>query len=231
LAEHPPCKRTVADSVSVSGSIGLVSTNFLPKLSGKANSITMRLQGCGRASKTHSSWFNSSQALVMYQIEIERKWLLYGYPQVTSKLKQDEIISIEQFYTPEGLRYREERRDYLQLWSERYKYWRMKKVKLGECTYEEQDITSLTMDEYHNIKKPDYPTITKRRIVYKHEGSHLKFEVDDFWPLRLITLEVELPSADFQFEMPANIQKQIIMEVTGKVEFSNKYLAERSMKN
>jgi CYTH domain-containing protein len=163
----------------------------------------------------------------MNQIEIERKWLLYNYPQCTSKLKQTEIIGIEQYYTPDGWRYRREHRPHEDDIDVKWQYFKLRKEPITEGISNELDISQIALDEYLTSRKSEYPIISKRRIVYKHDDSDLKFEMDDFWKLRLLLLEIELPDIKHKFEMPANIGVQIIMEVTGMKEFSNKHIAEK----
>jgi CYTH domain-containing protein len=53
----------------------------------------------------------------------------------------------------------------------------------------------------------------------------LKVEVDDFSSMKLVIAEVEIPSVDFQFELPKYIKDNLILEVTRYVEFKNRRLA------
>jgi hypothetical protein len=164
---------------------------------------------------------------VMNQIEIERKWLMMGYPQCSSTLDQVSTTMMEQIYTPDGFRYRQEIRDWRVGGAEQYKYYKLRKEKVSDGVYNELDIQEITSNEYHVVKeaRPHYPKISKRRTVYKAKGSSLKFEFDVYLDMELAILEVELPSLDHVIEFHPNIEKQIIMEVTGMEQFSNKFLA------
>jgi len=157
----------------------------------------------------------------MNQIEIERKWILLNYPQTSHTLKQISQVSIEQYYASDGFRYRWES------CNGRHVFYKLKKIKLDEGIYNEVDIEEIKGSEYDN-NRLDNPIISKKRTTYRYVYAwDLKFEMDDYWPHRLLTLEVELPSIDHKFTMPANIASQIIKEVTGEVEFSNRSLAEK----
>lgn len=159
-------------------------------------------------------------------VEIERKWLLLNYPQTGSTLKSNDRLDIEQFYN-NGLRYRQ-----TIINGVARIYERIKKVNVSFGVNNELDVQKITNKEYYelleSIPEKERIIISKTRILYYDINQpDLKFEVDDFYPSLLITLEVELPSIDFEFEMPKNIQSQIIMEVTGVKGFSNFDLAKQ----
>lgn len=156
------------------------------------------------------------------QIEIERKWVLFETPQANSELKIVHETCIEQYYTEGGYRHRYSYNS--EAHKDKYLFERIKKIKLGEGISNETEIQRITWDEYENGKKNN-PIVKKFRRTYEAEGLDLKFEVDDYSPIRLMVLEVELPSIDYAFQMPYNIQQQIFMEVTGNEMYSNKYLA------
>lgn len=156
-------------------------------------------------------------------LEIERKYLLFDFPQCGDGLEQLNPISIEQYYSEDGYRYRSEFRS-----PNEWTFWRIKKVNKGFGINEESEIEEIYSETYQNSYKKTYPLITKTRQVYRQKGLDLRFEIDVF--KNLIMMEIELPSIDFVFEMPKRIQIPIIKEVTGMEEFSNKNLALRQWK-
>ena len=65
--------------------------------------------------------------------------------------------------------------------------------------------------------------IRKKRQVYKQENFNI--EIDVFWNMSLVLMEIEVNSLEDSLEIPEAISKYIIKEVTGDHHFSNKYLS------
>jgi CYTH domain-containing protein len=68
--------------------------------------------------------------------------------------------------------------------------------------------------------------ITKERRIYP--DGELKWEVDVFsQKCHIIVAEIEIPSEDYELEIPEFIQKKNLLEVTGLKQFSNRSLSNR----
>jgi CYTH domain-containing protein len=67
-------------------------------------------------------------------------------------------------------------------------------------------------------------SVKKIRTVVKYKGH--KLEIDKYEGLNIVILEVELEDLNEKIPMPKYIDKEILYEVTGIKEFSNKSLAE-----
>lgn len=89
----------------------------------------------------------------------------------------------------------------------------------------------ISAEEYHNfIKKCKEPEsdsryIQKKRYIYKR-GNDV-WEVDDFLEVSIIVAEIEIPNRDYKVKLPPFITKNLIYEVTGIREFSNKNLSDK----
>lgn len=162
---------------------------------------------------------------IEFKLEIERKFLLKTFPMLYYKNKKHTLINIEQYYflvDGEWERYR------IATTKEGVKYIKTIKrhVSPGVCAEGEIEITS---DEFSKVKMANYEKgleyrlINKTRFVTEFKG--LKFEVDMYQGMRIVTLEVELPSIDFEYSTPKELKECILMELTGMKEFSNFNLA------
>lgn len=165
------------------------------------------------------------QKPIEFKLEIEKKFLLKNLPILYLKKKKHLLINIEQYYfLVDGI------------W-ERYRVITDKKgvryiktikrhVSPGVCEEGEVEITSedfLKVKNTNNEKQLDYRLIQKTRFIVEFKG--LKFEIDAYQGMRIITLEVELPSIDFIYSTPKEIKECILFELTGLKEFSNLNLA------
>jgi CYTH domain-containing protein len=153
-------------------------------------------------------------------LEIERKFLLKRMPKFLAKdVKVYQIIQIyveiegkiNRFRSMENLR------------DETISYVHCIKTKISDGVYEEveKEIGEWIFDKM--IKRP-HRFIIKKRTVYL--DNCLKWEIDEYDGISLITLEVELEDINQPINIPNIIQKEIIAEVTGKKEFSNYSLSE-----
>lgn len=145
--------------------------------------------------------------------EFERKWLLKKKP----KIKFDSKILIIQFYL-DGLRYRSS------YYNNKGTYEKIKKVSIGIGHNEELNCEQITSKEWWKNYKLAEKVITKTRFIKNSNG--LKFEIDIFSKLSLIMMEVEDVQLTDSIAFPTEIEKEIIMEVTGLKEFNNYNLAD-----
>lgn len=154
-------------------------------------------------------------------LEIERKFLLKRVPRFLAKdIKVYQIMQIyveidgkiNRFRSMENLR------------DKTISYVHCIKTKISDGVYEEveKEIGEWIFDRM--IKRP-HRFIVKKRTVYV-DNSLLKWEIDEYDGMSLITLEVELDDINQPINIPEIIEKEIIAEVTGKKEFSNYSLSE-----
>jgi CYTH domain-containing protein len=169
--------------------------------------------------------------------EIERRFLLKSIPIPNTDSKLSEIQQIHQYY-------------YLvdDIWNRVRKiessvngdsYLHTIKTYIDGITYEEE--RNITADEFRNIYKDmnngkyESKFLDKTRYIFStsitedfgdNEIKTLKWEVDAF-NFSLIIAEIEIPETNYQLEIPNFMKKQILCEVTGIQELSNKNLASK----
>lgn len=157
-------------------------------------------------------------------LEIERKFLLKGFPE-SGKVIVLDTIKIEQYYC------RDEKGNEFRIRSSNNEgqVTLTKTIKkfLSPGVYEETE-GELGVEEYNILLESAYRFILKTRWVIKHPDNNLKWEIDVF-PFKVVIAEIELPTIDFSLELPDFIKDCLIMEVTGIQEFSNKNLAKNYM--
>ncbi len=155
-------------------------------------------------------------------VEIERKFLLKSMPDS----KPSEKIKIKQWYLKIDGRWERVR----SLDSEFGKRWiHTVKTRVSDMSNieEERAITKKEYDAF--VKRCKAPGenarhIAKQRWIYP--DGDLKWEVDIFRDrCHLIVAEIEIPSEDYELEIPEFIQKKQLLEVTGLKQFSNKNLS------
>ena len=157
-------------------------------------------------------------------IEIERKFLLKAMPDVLP----NEVVKIDQFYfkNKEGV------------W-ERVRQWNSSlygkrwihtiKTKISDFSNEEveKDITKLEYEEFKKEcreNKSNSRYIKKERWIYP--DGDLYWEVDIFKDkCHIIIAEIEIPSEDYDLNIPEFISKKTLLEVTGLKQFSNRSLS------
>ena len=157
-------------------------------------------------------------------IEIERKFLLKAMPDVLPT----EVVKIDQFYfkNKEGV------------W-ERVRQWNSNlygkrwihtiKTKISDFSNEEveKDITKLEYEEFKKgfrENKSNSRYIKKERWIYP--DGDLYWEVDIFKDkCHIIIAEIEIPSEDYDLNIPEFISKKTLLEVTGQKLFSNRSLS------
>lgn len=157
-------------------------------------------------------------------IEIERKFLLKAMPDVLPT----EVVKIDQFYfkNKEGV------------W-ERVRQWNSSlygkkwvhtiKTKISDFSNEEveKDITKLEYEEFKKEcreNKSNSRYIKKDRYIYP--DGNLYWEVDIFKDkCHIIIAEIEIPSEDYDLDIPEFISKKTLLEVSGQKQFSNRSLS------
>lgn len=149
--------------------------------------------------------------------EIERRFLLKRIPCLH---EQKGFLRISQYYTDsEAGVYRNR-----VTWNPqelKWSYERIIKTRISEGVNQEEHFP-ITEEEFY-ANKADKKSIIKLRHLFEHEG--LKFEVDEFYNVKLIICEVELSSIDTPIIFPDYIKSEIIKEITSETEFSNYNLA------
>jgi len=63
------------------------------------------------------------------------------------------------------------------------------------------------------------------QLRYEFKHGDLVWQIDSFVNIKMVLAEVELPSEDYEFEIPKQIEDAIVTEVTGVDGFSNESLA------
>lgn len=158
-------------------------------------------------------------------IEIERKFLLKAVPD----LKPTEVIKIKQWYLKvDGIWERARSMD-----SNIYgiKWVHTIKTRISDISNIEEEY-DMDKDEFDDFvkrcksAKQNARYITKERRIYP--DGELKWEVDVFsQKCHIIVAEIEIPSEDYELEIPEFIQKKNLLEVTGLKQFSNRSLSNR----
>ncbi len=148
--------------------------------------------------------------------EIERKWLLTALPPQVRSVQPAEF---QQGYLPgEALveRIRRETRGGETRW--------MRTVKLG------RGLTRIEVEEEATAELGAalFALTTGRRVTkrrYAIPDRALTWEIDEFTDRDLVLAELELPSEDTAFTIPAWLTPFVVREVTGDREFTNWQLA------
>jgi CYTH domain-containing protein len=148
--------------------------------------------------------------------EIERKFLLKRFPKLD---KISSVYQIQQWYHHDGYRYRHQ----VDIPNGNITIYKTKKTNLLKGVNLEEE-TTLTLDELKAIDLSNSPSIKKIRTVVKYKG--LKFEIDKYEGINIVILEVELKDIEQKINIPKYIEKEILYEVTGIKEFSNKSLSD-----
>jgi len=148
--------------------------------------------------------------------EIERKFLLKRFPKLE---KINTVYQIQQWYHSDGFRYRYQ----LEIPNGDVKIFKTRKTNISKGVNQEEE-TILSQNEFNELDLSNSLSIKKIRTVVKYKGH--KLEIDKYEGLNIVILEVELEDLNEKIPMPKYIDKEILYEVTGIKEFSNKSLAE-----
>lgn len=163
------------------------------------------------------------------KLEIERKFLLRRLP---VDLKYHEILHIFQFYLKDGSRIRETRNANPNRglvipfpFGVNPKFELTIKNKLKPGVYEE-DEKEIKRKEFDNLKRTATHQIRKTRYVHKL-SKKLKWEIDVYDGIAMVTAEIELPKEGASFSVPKELSKEMIMDVTEFPQFTNRSIADR----
>jgi len=152
-------------------------------------------------------------------LEIERRWIIKHLP----ILKFDETLAILQYYTPTG-RYRVS----CNVGTEISKYYHTVKKTVSYGVNEENE-KEITKDEFIDAIKTATSKIAKSRRKYKCDGLVYEFDGLMLDPIdsvsTLYIMEIELNDINQTINMPYDIKKLIIKEITGDTAFSNLQLS------
>lgn len=153
--------------------------------------------------------------------EIERRWLLAtmpDYPDLLTRLDITQSYGIDES-GPFRIRMQFERQLGENGYGQgptQYTLTRKEKVSHGIANEIETDIGFV---QYERLYSTCTTAICKSRYKIEHNG--LIFEIDFFDHVRLLIMEVELTDIMQTIEIPDQISKVIIKEITGEEEFSN----------
>jgi len=149
-------------------------------------------------------------------LEIERKFILKGVPAFPNEENLTKLM-IHQIYVTVDGRNKRFRKTYNVSTGESIYHECMKK-KLSHGVFEENEklIEESMLNEMEALP---HRAISKTRYVYQENG--LKWEIDDYENIALVTLEVELDDINQEIKIPNCIEDWIITEVTGLDGFSN----------
>lgn len=153
-------------------------------------------------------------------LEIERKFLLKKLP----KTKYDDKLEIIQFYCLKPkVRIRRTISADNDLITTTYFKTTKKLIKPGVYDEQEKEITRKKAIDI--VRKSAVSFISKTRYIKKF--GKLKWEIDVFGnDMKLIVAEIELPKENHKITIPKYIKKELVVEVTTMMEFTNKNLAE-----
>lgn len=152
------------------------------------------------------------------KLEIERKFLLRRLP---VGLKWHKVLRIFQYYLKDGSRIRETRDTEGDDYVVKYELTRKKKLKPG--IYEEDERT-ISKKKYEKLKNKAISSIHKLRYIHKM-GKKLKWEIDEYRGIQLVTAEIEIANQYAGFKMPTAVTNELIMDVTEFPQFTNRALS------
>lgn len=163
------------------------------------------------------------------KLEIERKYLLKNLPD----LKYSKVLHIFQHYLKDGSRIRETRdgtpdkgffkgTDFPFPFGPTIKYERVVKKKLKPGVYEE-DEKKIGKKKYQKLEKESVSCIKKTRYIFKM--GKLKWEIDVYKNIVMVTAEIELPKEGAPFKIPDALKDEMIMDVTEFPQFTNRAMS------
>lgn len=167
-------------------------------------------------------------------LEIERKFLLKKVPIFDKKISK---YYIHQIYVEDNgviTRFRmTEKMGMDEILNGKYvkldiddvlsrKYVQCNKRLISPGVFEEIE-SEVTKEVFRDMCHKEHSYIVKVRRVFEQDG--LKWEVDEYSDVALVTLEVELDDINQEITIPEVIKKELIAEVTGQKEFSNQSLS------
>lgn len=162
--------------------------------------------------------------------EIEKKFLLKHLPSIDVR-RPDSAIRIAQFFRPceeknsvDRIRHSIIFNDTSDPDNKTFSYTRTFKKRLENGVSEEVE-QELSQQMFSQLAFSGEYTrgLIKTRYIYK--DGDLKWEVDKFESVNLIIAEVELPSEDYEFEIPDFLQGCVLIDITDMPEFRNENLS------
>lgn len=158
-------------------------------------------------------------------IEIERKFLLKSIPDG----KPSETIKIKQWYLKVDGIWERARSMESNVYGIKWVHTIKTRVSDISNIEEEIDLSKSEFDDFVRrckTSKQNAKYITKQRRIYP--DGDLKWEVDVFsQKCHIIVAEIEIPTEDYELQIPEFIQKKNLLEVTGMKQFSNRSLSNR----
>ncbi len=153
-------------------------------------------------------------------LEIEKKYVLKNVPLV----KWDKELYLEQFYCEmngEKFRLRMSRN----LITGTTIFHKTIKIFISAGINEEIE-NEIDLKEFEKVIKGGFAKTWLRKFRYVKKFGKLKWEVDKYCDICLVTAEIELPAMDHMFKFPEYIEKVMVADVTKIKGFSNKNMAE-----
>jgi CYTH domain-containing protein len=155
----------------------------------------------------------------MKKLEIEDKFLLKKLPKLSGNWG---LQYIQQYYLEGGARIRE----IVDIENNKTSYVLTRKKKLKSGVYEENE---------KNISKKVFlemlfssKTVTCISKFRRHKKiGKVKWDIDMYDTMQLVTAEVEMPSEGFKYQIPKEVKKEIIMNVTELQKLTNRSLSEK----
>jgi CYTH domain-containing protein len=158
-------------------------------------------------------------------IEIERKFLLKSIPDG----KPSETIKIKQWYLKVDGIWERARSMESNIYGIKWVHTIKTRISDSSNIEEERDLSKDQFDDFVKRckgSKQNAKYITKQRRIYP--DGELKWEVDIFsQKCHIIVAEIEIPTEDYDLQIPEFIQKKSLLEVTGMKQFSNRSLSNR----
>jgi len=160
-------------------------------------------------------------------LEIERKFLLRNLPD----LNWVDILIVDQFYKKNKSFWDRYRKLDSKI-TGNIKYQHTIKKTVAKGVSEETEVELTESDFIKNLSKcflskADSKKITKVRHIFPHNEHNLKWEIDYFPDRDLVIAEIEIPSVDYELNIPEFILNNCVAEVTHEKEFSNRSIANK----
>lgn len=149
-------------------------------------------------------------------LEIERKYLLSALP---PRVAGCPSVVIDQGYVP-GAKIRERVRRMRDGDGERY----VRTVKLGKGMARQEFEEEASREIFDALWSVTAGKRLRKRRYYVPEGD-LTWEVDEFLDRELVLAELEIPSEEFQVDIPDWLRPFIVRDVTEEKGFGNFSLA------
>lgn len=151
-------------------------------------------------------------------LEIERKYLLKKLPHAIP----DDVIVLNQYYGVDDKKNFRIRQSMSLVHG--MSHVRTEKSVVADGVFIEDEY-DLSADEFQVLRSKCNKVIRKTRFIYGIPGTNLKWEVDTYHDLDIVTAEIELPHIDYPFLMELYMEDVIDKELTGNPDYLNSTLA------